>query len=145
VTLVAEFEVHDLENCLESGVLARYLVNVDVGIGLQGAADHLRLRIFLLLWCLSVWPFILSMLNLIIGCLRVQGQLRKLYHDASVLHLLEELVVGLILEDRLGDSDVFEVDLIVILNLIIIYLPKERETRILSLKLRVMLKMISEI
>ena len=145
MTLVAEFEVHDLENCLKRRVLARYLVNVDVGVGLQGAADYLRLRIFLLLWCLSVWPFILSMLNLIIGCLRVQGQLRKLYHDASVLHLLEELVVGLILEDWLGDSDVFEVHLIVILNLIIIYLPKERETRILSLKLRVVLKMISEI
>ena len=145
MTLEAEFEVHDLEHSLESGVLARYLVNVDVGVSLQGAADHLRLWIFLLLWCLSVWPFILSMLNLIIGCLRVQGQLGKLDHDSSVLHILEELVVGLILEYWLGDSQVFEVHLIVILNLIIIDLPKERETRILSLKLLVVLKMISEL
>jgi hypothetical protein len=73
VALVAEFEVHDLEHSQESGVLARYLVNVDVRVGLQGAADHLRLRVFLLLWCLSVGPLILSMLSLIIGCLRVQG------------------------------------------------------------------------
>jgi hypothetical protein len=85
------------------------------------------------------------MLNLIIGCLRVQGQLGKLDHDSSVLHILEELVVGLILEYWLGDSQDFEVDLIVILNLIIIDLPKERETRILSLKLLVVLKMISEL
>ena len=123
MTLVSEFEVHDLEHSLESGVLARYLVDVDVGVGFQNAADHLRLRVFLLFWCHSVWPFILSMLNLIIGCLRVQGQLGKLDHDTSVKHLLEELVVGLILEYWLGDSQVFEVHLIVILNLIIIDLP----------------------
>ena len=139
MALVAEFEVHDLKHSLESRVLARYLINVDVGVGLQGAADHLRLRVFLLLWCLSVGPFILSMLNLIIGFLRVQGQLSKLDHDSSVLHLLEELVVGLILEYRLRDSQILEVDLIVILKLLIIDLPKARETRILLLKLLVVL------
>lgn len=64
------------------------------------------------------------MLNLIIRCLRAQSQRGKLYHDPSVLHLLEELVVGIILEDRLGDSDVFEVGLIVIVNLIIIDFSK---------------------
>lgn len=93
---MAEFKVHDLEHSMVSGVLARYLVNVHVGVGLQGATDHLRLRVFLLLWCLSIGPFILSLLNLIARCLRVQGQLGKLDHDSSVLHLLEELVVGLI-------------------------------------------------
>ena len=38
---MTEFEVHDLEHSLESGVLARYLVDVDVGVGFQDAADHL--------------------------------------------------------------------------------------------------------
>ena len=63
MALVSEFEVHDLEHSLESWVLARNLFNVDVGVGLQGATDYLRLRVFLLLWCLSVGPLILSMLS----------------------------------------------------------------------------------
>jgi len=78
------------------------------------------------------------MLNLIFGFLRVR-QLGKLDHDSSDLHLLEELVVGLILEFRLCDSQIFEVDLIVILKLLIIDLTKARETLIFLLKLFVVL------
>ena len=63
MALVAEFEVHNLEHSLESGVLARYPFNIDVGVSLQGSAYHLRLRVFLLLWCLSVGPFIIRMLS----------------------------------------------------------------------------------
>jgi len=49
VVLLAEFEVHDLENSLDSGLLTCYPLNVNVGVALQGGTDIFRLRVYFML------------------------------------------------------------------------------------------------